>query len=109
MARRKTVSAPAAKLKEKILKILIKEGYLASYKRKGQEIEITLKYENDKPAILGIKRVSKPGLRIYRGTRHIPKTLSSFGVTVVSTSKGIMTDREAKSANVGGEIICQVW
>lgn len=109
MARKKTVAVPASKLKEEILKILIKEGYFASYKRKEKELEIILKYENDKPAVLGIKRVSKPGLRIYRGTRKIPKTLSSYGVTIISTPKGIMTDREAKSANVGGEIICQVW
>lgn len=109
MARKKTISVPYSKLKEEILKILTKERYISSSKLKEKELEITLKYENDKPALLGIRRVSKPGLRIYRGAKKIPKVLSSYGITIVSTSKGVMTDKEAKKMKLGGEIICQVW
>lgn len=109
MARKKTVSIPTSKFKEEIIKVLVKESYLASYKRADKEFEVALKYEGDKPSILGIKMVSKPGIRIYRGVKRIPRTLSSYGVTIVSTPQGVMTDRQAKKQNVGGEVICQIW
>ena len=111
-----TVSMPSSKLKENLAKLLLKEGFIASYVvnkvegKPGNQLEITLKYSEDrKKTILGIKRVSKPGLRIYRKSDQMPKVLGGVGVAVVSTSHGLMTDREARKAKLGGEVLCYVW
>jgi small subunit ribosomal protein S8 len=111
-----TVSMPSSKLKENLAKLLLKEGFIASYVvnkvegKPGNQLVITLKYSEDrKKTIVGIKRVSKPGLRIYRKSDQMPKVLGGVGVAVVSTSHGLMTDREARKAKLGGEVLCYVW
>lgn len=108
LAKKKEVSARFSKAREAITRILVENGYLASFDKKDNRLILHLKYEGTKPVLLGIKRVSKPGLRIYRGKRKIPKT-PFFGLTIVSTSKGLMTDSQAKKKGLGGEIVCQVW
>jgi len=114
MARHKTVVVPGSKLKIEIARILKEEGYIEDYRvieEKPQiKIEIVLKYDEKKrPVIAGIKRVSKPGRRIYRGYRELPKVLNGMGIAIISTSQGIMTDHEARKRRVGGEVICEIW
>jgi small subunit ribosomal protein S8 len=114
MARHKTVVVPGSKLKLEIVRILKEEGYIEDYRvieEKPQiKIEIVLKYDEKKrPVIAGIKRVSKPGRRIYRGYKELPKVLNGLGIAIISTSQGIMTDHEAKKRRVGGEVICEIW
>ena len=111
-----SVKMPSSKLKENLAKILQREGYIAGYTvtkldgQPGAQLEISLKYAEDrKKTIIGIKRVSKPGLRIYKKSDQMPKVLGGVGVAVVSTSHGLMTDREARKAKLGGEVLCYVW
>jgi small subunit ribosomal protein S8 len=111
-----SVKMPSSKLKESLAKVLQKEGFIASYTvtkledKPGAQLEIMLKYSEDrKKTIIGIKRVSKPGLRIYKKSDQMPKVLGGVGVAVVSTSHGLMTDREARKAKLGGEVLCYVW
>ena len=111
-----SVKMPSSKLKENLAKVLEKEGYIAGFSvtptegRPGSTLEINLKYSVDrKKTIVGIKRVSKPGLRIYKKSDQMPKVLGGVGVAVVSTSRGLMTDREARKAKLGGEVLCYVW
>jgi len=114
MARHKVVEVPGSKLKLEIVKILKEEGYIEDYRvieeRPQMKIEIQLKYDDMKrPVIAGIKRVSKPGRRIYRGYRELPKVLEGLGIAIISTSQGIMTDHEARKRRLGGEVICEIW
>jgi small subunit ribosomal protein S8 len=114
MARHKTVVVPGSKLKLEIVRILKDEGYIEDYRvveEKPQiKIEIFLKYDEKKrPVIAGIKRVSKPGRRIYRGYKELPKVLDGMGIAIISTSQGIMTDHEARKRRLGGEVICEIW
>jgi len=114
MARHKTVVVPGSKLKLEIARILKDEGYIEDYRvveEKPQiKIEIVLKYDDKKrPVIAGIKRVSKPGRRIYRGYKELPKVLDGMGIAIISTSQGIMTDHEARKRRLGGEVICEIW
>ena len=114
MARHETVDVPASKMKTAIAEVLLKEGYIKAFQivDDGTQgvIRITLKYLPGKvKAIQGLKRVSKPGLRIYRGADEMPRVLKGLGIAIVSTSKGIMTDREARKAHVGGEVLAFVW
>jgi small subunit ribosomal protein S8 len=111
-----SVKMPSSKLKESLAKVLQKEGFIASYTitqdpaKPGATLEIVLKYSEDrKKTIIGIKRVSKPGLRIYKKCNEMPKVLGGVGVAVVSTSHGLMTDRQARKAKLGGEVLCYVW
>ena len=111
-----SVKMPSSKLKESLAKVLQKEGFIAGYTvtklddKPGAQLEINLKYSEDrKKTIIGIKRVSKPGLRIYKKSDQMPKVLGGVGVAVVSTSHGLMTDREARKKKVGGEVLCYVW
>jgi small subunit ribosomal protein S8 len=109
-----TVKIPSSKIKIDIAKILKFEGYIRNYKFEEDttqnSIIIYLKYNDDKsPVIKGLKRISKPSCRVYARSKKVPKTLNNLGITVVSTSKGMMTDREARKAGVGGEIVCSVW
>ena len=111
-----SVSMPGSKIKENLAKILEREGFIEGFDirtvdgRPGTTLEIKLKYSTDrKRTIIGIKRVSKPGLRIYKKSDQMPKVLGGVGVAVVSTSKGLMTDREARKAKLGGEVLCYVW
>jgi small subunit ribosomal protein S8 len=114
MARHKTVVVPGSKLKLEIARILKDEGYIEDYRvveEKPQiKIEIVLKYDDKKrPVIAGIKRVSKPGRRIYRGYKELPRVLDGMGIAIISTSQGIMTDHEARKRRLGGEVICEIW
>jgi len=111
-----SVSMPSSKLKESLAEVLKREGYIAGYAvaqtpgKPGSTLTIDLKYSEDrKKTIIGLKRVSKPGLRIYTKAESMPKVLGGVGVAVVSTSRGLMTDREARKAKLGGEVLCYVW
>ena len=113
-AKHETVEVPASNMKKAIVEILFEEGYInkfvVSEDEKQGMIKIYLKYtENKKPVITGLKRVSKPGLRIYSDVENMPKVMKGLGIAIVSTSKGIMTDREARKQNVGGEVLAFVW
>ena len=115
-AQRETVTMPGSKLKEALAGILEREGFISAYSvrqdpgRPGSTLEITMKYSRDRERVIGgIRRVSKPGLRIYARADHIPRVLGGIGVAVVSTSHGLMTDREARKRHVGGEVLCYVW
>ncbi len=108
------VSMPASKLKEEIAKILAAEGFVDSYKvedaRVGKSLTLRLRYGNDRSRVLqGVRRVSKPGNRVYKGAREIPRVRGGIGVAILSTSQGLLTDREARRRNVGGEVLCEVW
>ena len=113
-ARHESVEIPASKIKIEIVKILAKEGYIKEYSLAQDEkqgvITVTLKYDaNKRKVISGLKRVSKPGLRVYAAWDEIPRVLKGLGIAIVSTSKGIMTDKDARRANVGGEVLAFVW
>lgn len=113
-ARHKRVDVPASKLKLEIARILLKERFIANYKfvEDGPQgtIRIYLKYTPDEePVINGLERVSKPGLRRYCGSGEIPRVFGGMGVSILSTSRGVLSGREAKAAGVGGEILCAVW
>jgi len=106
--------APYSKVKVEIAKILKAEGYIENYATVGEGIEkklvVTLKYSaNDEKVIKGIKRISKPGLRVYARGNDIPKVLNGLGIAIISTSNGMMTDREARKQHIGGEVIAYVW
>lgn len=107
------VRIPFSKIKLEIAKILEKEGFTNKTERKGKKIkkfiEITLKYEGKEPAISGLKKVSKPGQRIYVGAQEIRPVRSGYGISIVSTSKGLMAGKEARRQNLGGEIMCKIW
>jgi small subunit ribosomal protein S8 len=111
-----TVTMPGSKLKASLAAILEREGFISGYSLKddptapGSKLEITLKYSEDRVrTIAGIKRISKPGLRIYAKADAMPRVLGGIGVAVLSTSKGLMTDREARKRHLGGEVLCYVW
>lgn len=113
-AKHATVDVPASNMKKSITQILVDEGYVKGFQfiEDGKQgiIKITLKYgENKTPVITGLRRVSKPGLRIYSSCEDMPKVIKGLGIAVVSTSKGIMTDRKARELNVGGEVLAFIW
>ena len=113
-AKHDTVEIPASNLKKSICQILLDEGYIKSFTviddGKQGVIKVVLKYgEGKTPVITGLRRVSKPGLRIYSNVEDMPKVMKGLGIAIVSTSKGIMTDREARKQNVGGEVLAFVW
>ena len=113
-AKHETVDVPASNMKKAIAEILNNEGYIKSYQiiddGKQGVIRIALKYGNNKEKVIsGLKRVSKPGLRIYAGAEELPRVLKGLGIAIVSTSKGVMTDKEARKLNIGGEVLAFVW
>ena len=112
-AKHESVNVPASKLKLAIAKILFEEGYIKSYQfiEDGNQgvIKITLKYLGKEKVITGLRRVSKPGLRMYVGADELPKVLRGLGIAIVSTSKGVMTDKQARKEHVGGEVLAFVW
>ena len=113
-AKHQTVDIPASNMKKAIAQILVEEGYVKSYEviddGKQGTIRVTLKYQANKQKVIrGLKRVSKPGLRIYAGCEDMPKVMNGLGIAIVSTSKGIMTDKKARALKVGGEVLCFVW
>lgn len=109
----KSVSIPYSIKKEAIVKLIESEGYISSYSVEGEktskELVVKLKYKKGQSAIVGIKRVSKPGLRVYVKSEEIPSIISGYGTVIISTSKGLMTGKEARKENVGGEIIAYIW
>ena len=111
-ARKQSVFMPFSKLKEAIAKVLKEEGYIESYTVENREnkptLTVELKYYAGEPVIELIKRVSRPGLRVYRGTKDIPSVMNGLGVVIMSTSKGVMTDRKARAHDIGGELLCIV-
>ena len=112
-ARHDTVDVPASNMKKSIAQILLDEGYIKSYQivDDGTQgvIHITLKYNGKDKVITGLRRVSKPGLRVYVGADELPRALRGLGIAIVSTSKGVMTDKAARAAHVGGEVLAFVW
>ncbi|MCS7279610.1 MAG: 30S ribosomal protein S8 [Thermodesulfobacteriaceae bacterium] len=113
-ARHKTVLIPASKLKLAILRVLKEEGYIEDFdyieEKPQRKIQINLKYdENKRPVISGVRRISKPGRRIYMGYKDLPRVMNGLGIAIVSTSQGIMTDHEARKRKLGGEVICEIW
>ena len=113
-AKHATVDIPASNMKKAIAEILVNEGYVSAFEtiEDGKQgiIRVTLKYTGKKQKVLrGIRRVSKPGLRIYAGCEEMPRVMNGLGIAIVSTSKGIMTDKQARKANVGGEVLAFVW
>lgn len=114
MVSHETVEMPSSKLKVELAKLLKDEGYIIDYSVKTEGkfsfLTIVLKYdEKHKPVITNLKRMSKPGLRSYCKSKSLPKVFGGLGVAIISTSKGLMTDRKARKANMGGEILCYVW
>ena len=109
-AKHKSVSVPASKTKLAIAEVLLKEGYIASYKVDGEgtTANIVIDFKNEK-VLNGLRRISKPGLRIYASAEDLPKVINGLGIAIVSTNKGLMTDRQARQENVGGEVLAFVW
>ena len=113
-AKHETVDIPASNMKKAIVEILLNEGYIKSYQliEDGKQgiIRVTLKYGQGKAKVIrGLRRVSKPGLRIYANAENLPRVMNGLGIAIISTSKGIMTDKQARKANVGGEVLAFVW
>ena len=114
-AKHDTVDIPASNMKKAIAQILVDEGYIKNYQviEDGKQgvIRVTLKYQgaSKKPVLMGLRRVSKPGLRIYSSSEDMPKVMKGIGTAIVSTSKGVMTDKKARKENVGGEVLAFVW
>ena len=108
--RNKEVSMPTSKMKVEIAKILDAEGFIEKYTVKDNTLTLTLKYANNKERVItGLKRISKPGLRVYAGADEIPSVLNGLGIAIISTPKGVMTDKLARKNNVGGEVIAYIW
>lgn len=111
--KKETVNMPASKLKQQVLELLREEGYInnVAVVKEGRfnVLKVTLKYNQNERAIRGLKRISKPGLRVYAQSQEIPKVLNGLGIAILSTSKGLMTDRKARKENIGGEILAYVW
>ncbi len=114
-AKHDTVSIPASKIKASIAEILLEEGYIKGYELQGEgagkKILVTLKYGSDKneKVIHGLSRISKPGLRVYASAEEMPKVLGGLGIAIVSTNEGVMTDKQARAKNVGGEVLAYIW
>ncbi len=112
-AKKRRVDIPSSNMKKDIVNILKEQKYINDYMimedNKQNVIRVALKYSNGVSAISGLKKISVPGLRSYSGTEELPRVLNGYGIAIVSTSKGIMTDRQARRENVGGEVLCEVW
>ncbi len=113
MAKKASVSIPHSKVKEAIAQVLLANKYVATFEKveNGPQpnIVLTLMYNGKTPAVTDLKRISKPGRRMYSPVEKIPRTLGGYGITIVSTSQGVMSDSDAKKKNIGGEVICQIW
>ena len=110
--RNATVSMPSSNLKVEIAKLLLEEGYIENYEVSGEikkELTITLKYVENERVISGLKRISKPGLRVQASVEKLPKVLNGMGIAIISTSKGLVTDAKARELGVGGEVVAYVW
>ena len=109
MASRKEVSVRYSKGALSICELLKKEGYIVSCEVESQELKIVLKYDNRQPALTDVKRISKPGRRIYKGSKWLPYVLDGVGMAIISTPKGVMTDKQARKEGLGGEVMAYVW
>ncbi len=115
MARHQTTNIPSTRMTRSIAKVLKEEGFIGEYEEQGEGIKrqlvVSLKYKgkNRQPIINTLKRVSKPGLRVYSNSKDLPRVLGGIGIAIISTSSGIMTDREARRQGVGGEVLCYIW
>lgn len=115
LARHQTTMVPATRMTRSIARVLQEEGFISEFVEDGEDVKkhlvISLKYKgkNRQPIITALKRVSKPGLRVYSNRKDLPRVLGGIGIAIISTSSGIMTDREARRQNVGGEVLCYVW
>lgn len=113
LAKKAVILVPHSKVKVSILKILLAEGYIESFTVVGEEpkleIEVQLKYVRKQPALSGVRRLSKPGRRLYVSAKEIPRTLAGYGLTILSTNRGILSDADARKQNVGGELLCKIW
>ena len=113
MVKHESVSMPASNLKEELIKVLQKEGYVDGYTVEEKDgfkfINVTLKYNNGQSVITGLQRISKPGLRVYSKAKNMPRVFDGMGIAVISTSKGLMTEKEARANKLGGEVLCYVW
>lgn len=113
MIRKETVDVPASRMTEKILEIFKNQGYIEDFRLMKTNVQgsykVYLKYENKKSAIINLKRVSRPGLRVYKSKDEIPRVLNGLGTAVLSTSKGVVDGDEARKMNVGGEVLCYIW
>jgi small subunit ribosomal protein S8 len=115
LARHQTTEVPSTKMTRSIAKVLLEEGFITEYKEVGEGVKkilmISLKYKgkNRQPIIKTLKRVSTPGLRVYSNRKELPRVLGGIGIAIISTSSGIMTDRDARSQGLGGEVLCYVW
>ena len=110
-AKHRKVDVPVSRLKTEITKVLVREGYVNNFKLVDpQKLRVYLKYTGvSTPVITGIRRISSPGRRVYVGKSNVPRVMSGMGTSIISTSRGVMTDREAREAGLGGELLCQVW
>lgn len=112
-AHKETVDVPASRVKQAIANILLDEGYIKKVEILNDDIQgtirISLKYQDKAPVIAGIKRISRPGLKVYAASQDLPRVLGGLGIAIVSTSQGIMTDREARNKHIGGEVMAYVW
>ncbi len=108
-----TVDIPASKLKKEVLELMRDEGYIAKVDviraKPVDKLRVTMRYNDNERVVKGLKRISKPGLRVYAGSGELPKVLNGLGIAVISTSKGVLSDREARKQNVGGEILAYIW
>ena len=110
VVKHETVDVPASNMKKEIVRILLEEGFVRGYDEKQGIIRIQLKYgQTCERVISGLKRISKPGMRVYADKHEVPRVLNGLGISIISTSKGILTDKQARKENVGGEVICYVW
>ncbi len=113
MAKKATVILPWSRAKEAVIKVLADNGYVMAYQVKGSEpkrvLEVKLKYDGKQPAVVDVRRVSRPSLRVYAGKNNLPRVLGGLGLAIISTPMGMMTDKEARKQKVGGEIIAEVW
>ena len=104
------VEIPASKIKNEIARILKEEGFINDYKVEGRTLTVSLKYADKKERVItGLKRISKPGLRVYAKSEELPRVLNGLGIAIISTSKGIMTDKEARKQKLGGEVLAYIW
>jgi small subunit ribosomal protein S8 len=111
-ANKSAIKSPASKLRMSVLEVLQREGYIRGYEREAeghQELSIALKYHNGAPVIRELKRVSKPGRRVYSGFKELPRLYNGLGIAIVSTPRGVLSDSEARDAHVGGEVLCTVF
>lgn len=113
MAHKKTVELPSSKLKVSVAKLLVREGFLTGMEemtdKHGKQLKLTLTYEGKEPLLIGIKRVSKPGLRWYINKKKIPTVMGGAGIAIISTPQGVMSGKDARTKGIGGELLCEVW